>query len=67
MIFTVCCFPCYLMAFDCQELKGLLTYLVLWCSAVFRPTEQKDTSYFISNVEFTLNLSIENDTDISKK
>jgi len=28
VIFTVCCFPCYLMAFDSQELKGLLTYLL---------------------------------------
>ena len=27
-IFTVWCFPCYLMAFDCQELKGLLTSLL---------------------------------------
>jgi len=30
VVFTVpvCSFPCYLMAFDCQELKGLLTYLL---------------------------------------
>ena len=28
VVFTVCCFPCYLMAFDCQELKGLLIYLL---------------------------------------
>ena len=33
VVLTVCCFPCYLMAFDCQELKGLLTYL-LTCSSV---------------------------------
>jgi len=31
VIFTVCCFfLCYLMAFDCQELKGLLTYLLTY-------------------------------------
>ena len=27
VIFTVCCFLCYLMAFDCQELKGFLKKL----------------------------------------
>jgi len=31
VIFTVSCFPCYLMAFDCQELKGLPTYLLILC------------------------------------
>jgi len=29
-MFTACCFLCYLMAFDCQEIKGLLTYLLTY-------------------------------------
>ena len=32
VIFTVCCFLCYLMAFDCQEIKGLHTYLLTYIS-----------------------------------